>query len=52
MLPDAICKLFEDDEARAKAGSDTKKAEIVLSDAFKEAGAVGSYSVSVTVRKG
>lgn len=36
----------------AKTGSDTKKAEIVLSDAFKEAGAVGSYSVSVTVRKG
>jgi YbbR domain-containing protein len=36
----------------AKTGSDTKKAEIVLSDAFNEAGAVGSYSVSVTVRKG
>ncbi len=36
----------------AKTGTATVKADIVLSDAYKEVGPVGSYSVSATVRKG
>ena len=36
----------------AKTGTATMKAEFVLADGYKEIGAVGSYSVSATVRKG
>lgn len=36
----------------AQTGTATMKAEFVLADGYKEIGAVGSYSVSATVRKG
>lgn len=36
----------------AKTGTATMKAEIVLADAYKEVGPVGTYSVSATVKKG